>query len=164
MTKRESEKEDTKDAVKARPLHRFSEMEKYLDEYLQRGWFRPFPMKWPAWEGGDSSHDTKTPKVDVIDRDDEVVIKAELPGVDKKDIDVSVTNNTVIIKGHTSHEEKEEKGDYCRCEITRGSFQRTMALPSNVDEENAKASFKNGILKLRLPKVKKSRRNKVEID
>ena len=106
----------------------------------------------------------KTPSVDVIEKDDEVIVKAELPGVDKKDLDISVTNNTVTIKGSTSHEEKEEKGDYYRSEISRGSYSRTLSLPAEVDEEKTKAKFKNGILKLTLPKLKKSKRHNVKVD
>jgi len=101
--------------------------------------------------------------VDVIDRDDEVVVKAELPGVEKKDLDVSVTETSVTIKGTTSHEEKEEKGDYYRCEISRGAYARTVALPSYVDADKAKASFKDGVLELTLPKVEKSKRRSIEI-
>ena len=71
-------------------------------------------------------YEGKTPSVDVIERDNEIMVKAELPGVDKKDLDISVTSNTVTIKGSTSHEEKEEKGDYYRCEISRGSYSRTL--------------------------------------
>jgi HSP20 family protein len=105
----------------------------------------------------------KTPSVDLIDRDNEVVVKAELPGVDKKDLDISVTSNTVTIKGRTSHEEKEEKGDYYRCEISRGEYARTLALPADVDETKAKASFKDGILELTLPKKEKAKKRKIEI-
>jgi HSP20 family protein len=103
------------------------------------------------------------PKVDVIERDDEVIVKAELPGVDKKDLDVSVTENSVTIKGTTSHEEKEEKGDYYRCEISRDAYARTVALPSYVDADKAKANFKDGVLELKLPKVEKSKRRSIEI-
>lgn len=123
----------------------------------------PFHMDWPslskvkAFEG-------KTPSVDVIDRDNEVIVKAELPGVDKKDLDISVTNNTVTIKGTTSHEEKEEKGDFYRCEISRGSYSRTLSLPADVDEEKTKAKFKDGILELTLPKLKKPKRHTVNVE
>lgn len=108
----------------------------------------------------------KTPKVDVIEKgnDNDIIVNAELPGVDKKDLDISVTNNTVTIKGSTSHEEKEEKNDYYRCEISRGSYSRTLSLPAEVDEEKTKAKFKNGILKLTLHKLKKSKRHNVKVE
>jgi HSP20 family protein len=106
----------------------------------------------------------KMPAVDVSDLDDEVVVRAELPGVEKKDVDVSMSDNTVTIKGSTKREEKEEKGDYYRCETTCGAFTRTVALPAEVDGSKAKAKFKDGLLELTLPKMEKSKRRSIEVD
>ena len=77
---------------------------------------------------------------------------------------ISVTANSVTIKGATRHEEKEEKGDYYRCEISRGSYARTMSLPADVDEEHTKATFKDGILELTLPKLKQTKRHSVKVE
>lgn len=148
----------------ARALSPFEEMDRLFDNFLTRGWFRPFHMEWPSLPKTSMPFEGRTPHIDVIDRDDEVVVKAELPGVDKKDLDISMTPNTVTIKGKTSHEEKEEKGDYYRCEITRGSYARTLSLPADVDEDKAKASFRDGILELTLPKLKKSRRRTIRVE
>lgn len=104
------------------------------------------------------------PKVDVIDRDDEVVVRAEIPGVAKDDLDISVTDNTVTIKGETKRESKEEKGDYYRCEISRGTFARTLPLPANVDSDSAKAKFEDGVLELTIPKVEKAKRRTIKVD
>jgi HSP20 family protein len=104
------------------------------------------------------------PKVDVIDRDEEVVVRAEVPGVEKDDLEVSVSDNTVTIKGETKHEQKEEKGNYFRSEISRGSFTRTVTLPGVVDTDKAKASFKDGVLELTMPKGEKARRRTVKVD
>ena len=106
----------------------------------------------------------KIPDVDIIEHDDQIVLKAEMPGVEKKDIDISVTQNSVTIKGATSHEEKEEKGDYYRCEIARGSYARTMSLPADVDETKSKASYKDGVLQLTLPKLQKSKRHSIKVE
>jgi len=102
--------------------------------------------------------------VDVIDRDDEVVVRAEVPGVEKDDLDVSVSDNAVTIKGETKREEKEEKGDYYRCEISRGTFARTVVLPDYVDSDSVKAKFEDGVLELTLPKVEKVKRRSIKID
>jgi len=75
-----------------------------------------------------------------------------------------VTKNTVTIKGSTSHEEKEEKGDYYRSEMSRGSYSRTLALPSDVEADKAKAKFKDGVLELTLPKLKKAKRRSVKVE
>ncbi|MCU0840571.1 MAG: Hsp20/alpha crystallin family protein [Thiobacillaceae bacterium] len=140
----------------------FEEMERLMDEYFPRGWLRRW--EWPAMPEVARRMELRLPKVDVIDRHDEVVVKAEVPGVDKKDLDVSVSGNTVTIKGETRHEEKEEKGDYHRCEISRGSFSRTVALPAEVDASQAKASFRDGVLELVLPKKAEARRQAVRIE
>ena len=142
----------------------FDEMEQMLDKYFSQGWMRPFRMDWPEFAHLKPPFEGKTPSVDIIERDAEIVVKAELPGVDKDDIDISVTERSVSIKGSTSHEEKEEKGDYYRSEISRGSFARSLPLPAEVDESKARASFKDGILELTLPKKTKSRRQKINID
>ena len=89
---------------------------------------------------------------------------AEVPGVEKDDLDVSVSDNSVTIKGETKREEKEENADYYRCEISRGSFARTVLLPSDVDTGKTKAKFKDGILELTLPKIKKTKRRTIKID
>lgn len=142
----------------------FDEMEQMLDKYFSQGWMRPFRMDWPEFAHLKPPFEGKTPSVDIIERDAEIVVKAELPGVDKDDIDISVTERSVSIKGSTSHEEKEEKGDYYRSEISRGSFARSLPLPAEVDESKARASFKDGILELTLPKKTKSRRQKINIE
>jgi HSP20 family protein len=160
-------KKDTKQELqKAEPkraLSPFEEMDRMFEDYFSRGWMRPFRWEWPSLGEMAKPFEGKIPKVDVIERDDEVVVKAELPGVEKKDLDVSVTENSVTIKGSTSHEEKEEKGDFYRCEISRGAYARTVGLPSYVDADKAKASFKDGVLELTLPKVEKSKRRTVEV-
>ncbi len=152
-------KEEAKPAL-ARVLSPFEEMDRLFEGFFPRGWMRPMRWELPSW----AEIERRFPKVDVIDRDADIVVKAEVPGVDKKDIEVTTTDNTVTIKGKTSHEEKEEKGDYYRCEISRGSFSRTVALPGEVDGTKAKASFKDGVLELTLPKQAKSKRVAVKID
>jgi HSP20 family protein len=106
----------------------------------------------------------RMPSVDVIDRDNEILVRAEIPGVDKKDLDVSVTEDSVCIKGSVQHEEEEEKGEYYRRETSSGSFARTMALPGEVDATKVKTKFKDGVLEMTLPKVKQSKRLKISLD
>ncbi|MCP3669264.1 MAG: Hsp20/alpha crystallin family protein [Gammaproteobacteria bacterium] len=103
----------------------------------------------------------KVPCVDVIDRKGEVVICAEIPGVEKRDLDVSVMDTSVTIEGTTSHEEKD---DYYRSEIAKGSFSRTVVLPENVDAAKARADFKDGVLELIVPKVEVSKRHSIKLE
>lgn len=156
-----------KDLQKAAPLGAltpFDEMDRMFDNFLQRSWMRPFSFERPLWRESEMPFKGKVPGMDVIDQDENVLVRAEVPGVDKKDLDISVTENTVTLKGKSCHEEKEEKGEYYRCEISRGAFSRTVTLPHEVDADKAKAVFKDGMLELTLPKVKKTNRHTVQIE
>lgn len=96
------------------------------------------------------------PHVDVVDTDKEIKVSVELPGMDEKDIEVSLTREALSIRGEKK-EEKEEKGkDYYRSERSYGSFTRTVALPVQVDTGKVAASFKKGVLTVRLPKSKQA--------
>ena len=167
MAKKDTQKNNEKrktEIEKVEPTRRlspFDEMDRMFESFFPHRWMQPFHWEQQRWP---DLPEINAPKVDVIDRDKEIVVKAEMPGVDKKDVDVSMTDNNVTIKGSTSHEEKEEKGNYYRCEISRGSFSRTVSLPANVDAEKAKATFNNGILELVIPKVERSHRKSVNID
>lgn len=141
----------------------FEEMDRLFDNFMRRGWMRPWRFEWPSFPEL-ATLEGKMPKVDVLERDNEIVVRAEVPGVDKMDLDVSVSDSTVTIKGSTRHEEKEEKGDYYRHEISTGAFTRAVALPSDVDGSKARASFKDGVLELTLPKLEKTRRHSVKVD
>lgn len=102
------------------------------------------------------------PKVDIVDHKNEIEVHAALPGVKKEDVEVSVNNQTITIRA-TTKEDKKEEGKYFRREIIRGEFQRTLTLPENVESDNAKASFKDGILKVTIPKTEKNKRKNIEI-
>ncbi|MCW8827463.1 MAG: Hsp20/alpha crystallin family protein [Gammaproteobacteria bacterium] len=150
--------------TQAHPMTPFEEMDRLMESFFPRRWLHPFRWDLPSMAELGAPLDARLPRVDVIDHDNEIVVKAEVPGIEKEDLDVSVADNSVTIKGSTRHEEKEERGDYYRSEIRRGSFSRTVALPAYVDSEKAKASFKDGVLELTLPKVEKSKRKSVTID
>ena len=145
-------------------LSPFEEMERIFENFSTRGWLRPFHWDEPLTGESSLPLERKIPSVDVLERDDEITVKAELPGIEKKDLDVSLTNNSVTIKGSTSHEEKKEEANYYRCEISKGSYMRTIALPAEVDEDKARAKFKDGVLELTLPKVEKSHRRSIKVD
>ena len=144
-------------------LSSFEEMDRMFDNFMRQGWMRPGRFEWPSFPEL-ATLETKLPKIDVIERDNEVVVLAEVPGVDKNDLDVSVSDNTLTIKGSTRHEEKEEKGDYYRHEISTRAYNRMVALPTDVDGTKAKASFKDGVLELTLPKTEKARRHSIKLD
>ena len=101
--------------------------------------------------------------VDVYQTEDEIIIKSTIAGVTAADIDISITNDMVNIKGNRKSDEKVKTSDYYYQELYWGSFSRSIILPEEIDADNAKATMKNGILTLRLPKLAKSRIKKVRI-
>lgn len=157
-------------AVQARPsraLSPFEEMERMMEGMFPRNWLRLWPRslgEWPTLPETQPPFEGRWPKVDVIDRDNEVVVRAELPGVSKDDIDISLSENTLTLRASTRRETKEEKGNYHRCEITRGEFARTLSLPADVDAEQARTSFKDGLLELTLPKVQPAKRRTIKVE
>jgi HSP20 family protein len=148
-------------AVPSRALSPFEEMDLLFDR-LSRGLMSR--MGFPALGDTGWPFQAHAPRVDVIDRGKDLLLRAEIPGVKKEDLHISLTEQTVTIRGETHKESKEERGDYFRREIASGSFQRTLALPVEVVGDQAKASFKDGVLEVVLPKVEKPSARKVRID
>lgn len=142
----------------------FEEMERLFEGLMPADWPRGLQWEWPRLARTRMPLEGRLPRVDVIDRESEIVIRAEIAGVDKKDLDVSVSNDSVTIKGSTRQESKEEKGDYYRCEIAQGAFARTVALPCSVDGDKAKATFKDGMLELVLPKREPAKRRSIKVE
>lgn len=145
-------------------LASFDELDNLFNQLKSRDWMHSF-----HWPDAVQSHipmfaEGKMPKVDILDRDKDIFIRAELPGVDKKDLDISMTDNTVTIKACTCYENKEEKSDYYRSEIAQGQYSRTVGLPADVDIEQAKTSFKDGLLELTVPKLERSQRRSIKIE
>lgn len=146
---------------RGRAMDPFEEMERMFEDVFGRRMpsLRPSTGELAPFEG-------RQPRVNVQDREADIRITAELPGVGKDDVDVSVSDNAVTIKAST-REEKEEgepEGEFFRREIASGSFSRTVPLPGDVDADKAKASFDNGVLELTLPKVEGSRRRQIPVE
>ena len=139
----------------------FEEMDRMFDSFLHRGWLRPWRFDWPELP---ALPQLRIPKVDVIDRDKEVVVRADLPGVAKEEIDIQVGENTVTIRGESRREVKEEKENYYRRELSYGGFSRTVGLPAAVDGDKAKAELKDGVLEVTLPKSESAKRHAVKVE
>ena len=104
-----------------------------------------------------------SPAADVFEEGGDVIVKAELPGMEKKDIDVKLTKNSVTISGEKKKEEKVEKKDYYRVERSYGAFSHTFGLPSEVLTEKAKAQYKNGVLEIRVPKTEEAKKKEKKV-
>ncbi|MBA2882750.1 HSP20 family protein [Desulfosalsimonas propionicica] len=103
------------------------------------------------------------PMVDTYEKDDAIMIKAELPGVKKDDISIDVNNGVLSIKGERSHEDDVNEENYYRRERFYGKFQRAFTLPDNADADKIEAGFKDGVLEVKVPKTEQSKGKKVEI-
>ena len=95
------------------------------------------------------------PAVDIYEDEKAIVVSADLPNMDEKDLDIHVKDGHLILKGERKFENEEKRENYHRVERSFGSFQRTFALPETVDDENITASYDKGVLKLTLPKLEK---------
>lgn len=138
------------------------DLENKMENMFSRLWDKPFHDEGIS-DFFNQSLLTDMPRIDVVDKDKEISVKAELPGIEKKDIDVSIADRRLVIKAKTCHEEKEEDGDYLKQEISKKEFYRSILLPSEVDDSKVKTSFKNGVLKLTIPKQKNAHRKRIEI-
>ena len=150
-------------AVPRREIDVFSDMDRMFDTLLHRGWLRPFREMWPEWSMFHELPELVTPHMDLIERDDEVLVRAELPGVEKKDLKLDLSDDLLTIRGERRREEKTEEGEVYRAEIARGAFSRTIRLPQTVDFEQAEAKFTDGMLEVRLPKTHKTERRRIEV-
>ena len=146
------------------PTYPTSDMERIFDRFFGGNW--PSLLRWhdtPLLANWPGERELRIPSLDVVDRDNDILVRAEIPGIDKKDLDISLTDNLLTIKGKTSSEKKEEKGDYHRREISRSSFARSVTLPGGVDSAKANATLKDGILEITLPKLESSKRRSIAV-
>jgi HSP20 family protein len=107
--------------------------------------------------------EVKPPIIDVFEEKDDIVVKAELPGMEKDNIDVNLTDHRLTIKGEKKKEDEVKEENYYRAERSYGSFLRTLDLPKDVRADKVKASFKNGILEIRMPKTEEARTKEVKV-
>ncbi|HII29744.1 Hsp20/alpha crystallin family protein [Candidatus Woesearchaeota archaeon CG08_land_8_20_14_0_20_47_9] len=148
----------------------FEEMGRMMDE-LRLFWEVPFEgrhgrslIAGPRSDKELATRDMRTPLVDVWENEKEVIATFELPGVDKKDIDVNITDESVEVKVEKRTEQKEEKKGVQRIERSYTGFYRRVPLPSHVKADEVKATYNNGVLELRMPKKESgSKVKKIEI-
>jgi HSP20 family protein len=129
-------------------------MDRLMDDF-----FRGFDM-WPFSRPELGPFEWRTgafnPSVDVRDEDNRVTIEAELPGITEKDVEVSLSADSITIRGEKKKETEEEEKNYYRLERSYGSFERTVRLPVDIEPDKVEAKFKNGVLSITLPKTKEA--------
>jgi HSP20 family protein len=103
------------------------------------------------------------PSLDVAETKNEIVVKAEVPGMDSKDIDISLSDGLLTIKGEKKQEREEKEEDYHLVERSYGTFTRSVRLPKEVKRDKISASYKNGVLKVTLPKSEEAKQKEIKI-
>lgn len=107
---------------------------------------------------------TWAPPVDIYETDHDLVLKAELPGIDPKDLDIRVENGTLYLKGERKQASETNEGNYHRVERSYGSFVRTFPLPSSISTENVKADYKDGVLTLTMAKREEAKPKTIKVN
>jgi HSP20 family protein len=113
-----------------------------------------------SWEEGG----IWSPATDLIDKKDKLIARIELPGVEKKDVKIQLSDNNLTIHGEIEKDKETQKEDYYCCERVYGTYSRTISLPMEVDREKIKAKFKNGILEITLPKEPEKKPKEIAIE
>jgi HSP20 family protein len=129
------------------------EMDRLFDDFMER-----FPAR------KDFGDRMWSPDVDVHETDSEVVVKAEIPGMEQKDINVTIKDNVLMLKGEKKQEKEKKETNYHRIERTYGSFSRSFTLPTMVVSDKATAQYKNGILTITLPKTEEVKPKEIAVD
>ena len=140
--------------VRWNPARDFNRMEREL-----RRMFRDFEQS----SEEPSSVAVWTPPVDIYETDNEVVVRADLPGIDQRDLDIRLENNVLTLKGERKMEQEVKEDNYHRIESAYGTFVRSFTLPAIVEEDKIKAEYKNGVLKIVLPKKEQAKPRQIKV-
>ena len=133
------------------PYREFNTLNERMGKFLGKDW--ETPMSTTTWN----------PSVDIFENDNEVVIKAELPGMNAKDIDVRLENNVLTLKGERHFDKETKEENYHRIESEYGTFSRTFSLPVAVNGDKVTAEYKDGVLKILLPKKEEIKPKPIKI-
>jgi len=117
-----------------------------------------------TWRNDEPAATTSwSPAVDIFETEGEIVVKAELPGMDRKDITLHLENNVLSLRGERKFEKETKDENYHRIERSYGTFSRSFAIPATVDEEKIRADYKDGVLKIILPKKEQAKPKQIKI-
>ena len=142
--------------VRWEPFRDLISLREAMDRLFEESFIRP-RTGWLATLGAEAL------AVDMYETDQDVVVKSSVPGVKPEDLDITITGDTLTIKGETKTEEKVEKANYIRQERRYGAFCRSLTLPTTIVTEKAKAEFENGVLTLTLPKAEEVKPKTIKV-
>ncbi len=147
------------DVRRTTPLTR--SMEEFFEDFPPRRWmetFEPFGWRWPTDIGYERAF-----RLDIVDHEKELIVRAELPGVEKDDVEITISGDRLTIEAEREFEEEEEREDFYRHEMGYGKLLRTVTLPVEVEHEKIHAELTEGILKVILPKVRVAEKHTVKV-
>jgi HSP20 family protein len=142
--------------VRYNPFHDLRTIQEQMNRLIDLAWNRE--------SGEDIREGAWQPPVDIYEDENSVIIKAELPDVDQKDIEVKIEDNTLVLRGERKQDQTIKKENYHRIERFYGSFQRSFALPLTIDREKVKASCDKGILTIILPKREETKPKQINVE
>lgn len=140
-----------------RPSRLMEDMERLMEESIAN-W--PLRVTWRRLPGAEMAW---APALEMYEREDKIVVRTELPGVNKDEIDISMTGDTLTIKGERKASEEVKEEQYHRCELAYGTFSRSITMPVAVDAERIEATYENGILEIHVPKAKEAMPTRIQI-
>ena len=142
--------------VKYSPFRDMMNMQEQMNRLLDLAWSKQGgeELREGAWQ----------PPVDIYEDENAVIIKAELPGIDQKDIEVRIEDNTLTIRGERKHEEEVRKENYHRVERYYGGFQRSFSIPATIHQEKVRASSDKGVLTITLPKREEVKPKQITVE
>ena len=143
--------------VRWNPWNEMSALQNRINSLINEPFFRS------GREDDELSLGFRYPAVDMFENEDKIVIKAELPGVDKKDISVDVKDRVLTLSGERNYDHEVKEENYYRRERAHGKFKRAFNLPADVDPDKIKADFKDGVLKIELPKPEAQKPKRISI-
>ena len=162
MAEKTKEKE-TKAIAPRRPFMDLANWDRDMDRMFEDFFGRRMRPWWPErWFRADEM-EFKAPVVDLFEEKDDIVVKAELPGMEKDNIEVNLTDHTLTIKGEKKKAEEVKEENYYRSERSYGSFMRAIELPREVHADKVKATFKNGVLEIRVPKTEEAKAKEIKV-
>lgn len=154
---------EAKAVTSRRPAIDLARWERDMDRMMEDFFGRRMRSWWPdRWFKGEDL-DLRAPALDLYEEKDDIVVKAELPGIEKDNLEVNLTDHTLTIKGEKKKAEEIKEENYYRAERSYGSFLRTIELPKDVHSDKVKASFKNGILEVRVPKTDEAKAKEIKV-
>jgi HSP20 family protein len=155
--------EDRKLQTSHRNEDAFSRWEHSMERIFDQLWHRPFLTPWLPERWWTSRPLAHLSLVDLYEEKDQVVVKAEVPGLSKDELEVNLTDSTLTIRGEKKTQEDVRDEDYQYRERSHGAFSRSIELPAQVKTDQVTASFKDGILEVRLPKTEDAKRKNVNV-